>query len=311
MDNLILMPSYFLLRRRTNIISINIFLKKKTNNTSKSKSFKKNMNIDFLNGDDEDDGNGNGIGNDGAINDNNNDNNADTLGIRRRLLVHQHQKETGYLPTHSTDSSTGSRNHHADRNRISQVDLPRMVHRNLPFYQSRNRVKVKNSAYKLLWRLMILDWFHTLLRLPAYLSISFLLFLWVLLVAFYAFIYWYLDNIQYGHIDCGLGPTPQAPIAFMGAFAFSLETCTTVGYGLPGASDAFFEEGCELLVITIFAQMMWSMMFNAFLFSFFFSLMSKSEFRSSQIIFTNKLLINVSVCGQKAYARLQCYDIGT
>ena len=81
--------------------------------------------------------------------------------------------------------------------------------------------------------------------------------------------------------------------------------------GLPGASDAFFEEGCELLVITIFTQMMWSMMFNAFLFSFFFSLMSKSEFRSSQIIFTNKLLINVNTDGKKAYARLQCYDIGT
>ena len=49
-------------------------------------------------------------------------------------------------------------------------------------------------------------------------------------------------------------------------------------------------------------------MFNAFLFSFFFSLLSKSEFRSSQIIFTNKLLINVDA-NNKAYARLQCYDL--
>lgn len=51
-------------------------------------------------------------------------------------------------------------------------------------------------------------------------------------------------------------------------------------------------------------------MFNAFLFSFFYSLFSKSEYRSSQIIFTNKLLINVDMKSDKAYARLQCYDIG-
>lgn len=66
-------------------------------------------------------------------------------------------------------------------------------------------------------------------------------------------------------------------------------------------------------------------MFNAFMFAFFFSLLSKSEYRSSQIIFTNKLLVNVENDenqhqhqqhqnqkqhhSNKAYIRLQCYDI--
>lgn len=55
-------------------------------------------------------------------------------------------------------------------------------------------------------------------------------------------------------------------------------------------------------------------MFNAFLLAFFYSLLSKSEFRSTQIIFTNKLLINVidsntSIEGNRAYVRIQCYDI--
>jgi hypothetical protein len=69
--------------------------------------------------------------------------------------------------------------------------------------------------------------------------------------------------------------------------------------------------------------MVWSMMFDAFLFTFFFSLLSKSEYRSQQIIFTNKLLVNVEHDEQqnqqqqqqhpsnKAYIRLQCYDIGS
>jgi hypothetical protein len=221
------------------------------------------MNIDFPNVD-SDGRNGRGfndnddddISND-VCNDVSNDKNTNDKddGIRRRLLVRQHQKEIGFsnLPTSKT-TTTHHTHHHTHNNnnndnnnnnctssskdrhrRISQVVLPRMVHRNLPFFQSRNNVRMKNSDTKLLWRLMILDWFHSLLRLPAYLSISFLLFLWILLVIFYAAIYWYLDNIQYGNIDCGLGPTlstqgtANIPIVFMGAFAFSLETCTTVG----------------------------------------------------------------------------------
>ena len=76
---------------------------------------------------------------------------------------------------------------------------------------------------------------------------------------------------------------------------------------LPGNTNAFFEKGCSELQVAIFAQMMWAMMFNAFLFAFFYSLLSKSEFRSTQIIFTNKLAIDCK--GGKVFARLQCYDI--
>jgi Inward rectifier potassium channel C-terminal domain len=76
---------------------------------------------------------------------------------------------------------------------------------------------------------------------------------------------------------------------------------------LPSSTNTFFESGCPELQIAVLLQMMWSMLFNAFLFAFFYSLLSKSEFRSSQIVFTNKLLINSH--GGKVYARLQCYDI--
>ena len=115
------------------------------------------------------------------------------------------------------------------KKRRSQVSLPRMVDRNLPFYQSTNSMKIKNSDHKYLWRLMIIDWFHTLLRLPACISVSFLLFLWVLLIEFYAAIYWFEDNVHYKLVDCGLGVDGSHMISFAGAFAFSLETCTTVG----------------------------------------------------------------------------------
>jgi len=189
-----------------------------------------------------------------------------------------------------------------------------MIDRNLPFHQSLNGMKVRNSDHRrVLMPLLMEDWFHALLRLSPWLSVNFLLFLWVAMVGVFAAMYWYLDNVSYNIVDCGLGPTVGESIAFAGAFAFSLETCTTVGYGLPGTSTSFFEKTCSAIQVTVFFQMIWSMMFNAFLFAFFYSLISKSEFRSSQIIFTNKLLVNVSksrrIEGNRAYVRLQCYDI--
>ena len=80
---------------------------------------------------------------------------------------------------------------------------------------------------------------------------------------------------------------------------------------MPGTSSAFFEKGCYGIQGTIFLEMVCSMMFNSFLFAFFFSLLSKSEFRSTQIIFTDKLLVNVvdEHDDNKAYVRRQCYDI--
>ena len=91
-------------------------------------------------------------------------------------------------------------------------------------------MNVKNlDPQRLLWRLHIEDWFHTLLRLPACLSVSVLLFLWMSMVGFFGVFYWYADNVRYVKQDCGLGPEETESISFPGAFAFSLETCTTVG----------------------------------------------------------------------------------
>jgi hypothetical protein len=190
----------------------------------------------------------------------------------------------------------------------SHVFLPRMVTRDLPFHQSSNLVKVKNDDKRHhLWKLMIIDWFHTLLRLHPFHSVSLLLTLWVTAVVVFAGLYMFMDR-HYHSRSCGLGPV-GSPIEFASSFAFSLETCTTVGYSLPGDSNAFFESGCHGVQLLIFLQMMWSMMFNAFMFAFFFSLLSKSEFRSTQIIFTNKLLITTSTSDGQVYCRLQCYDI--
>lgn len=78
--------------------------------------------------------------------------------------------------------------------------------------------------------------------------------------------------------------------------------------GLPGDSNAFFESGCHGVKAAIFCQMTWSMLFNAFLFAFFYSQLSKSERRSLQLVFSDKLCINVSREG-RVCASVKCYDI--
>ena len=95
---------------------------------------------------------------------------------------------------------------------------------------------------------------------------------------------------------CGLNPNPEAEtsdwIPLTTAFAFSLETATTVGYGLPGNSSAFFQE-CSWLQTAIYFEMLTAMLFNAFLFAFFFARLARCENRGLQVVFADKATLRV------------------
>ena len=144
----------------------------------------------------------------------------------------------------------------------------RLVHRNLPHGQSRNSPAVHIVGYKNVKWMLVHDWFHMVLRFPTSLSILILLLVWVLSIILFALIYRGMDGSTHLQEECSLGGNET--ISFDTAFAFSLETCTTVGYGLPGSTNAFFEK-CAGLQSIVCLQMIWSMMFNAFLMAFFFS----------------------------------------
>ncbi|GMH85025.1 hypothetical protein TrST_g12839 [Triparma strigata] len=112
------------------------------------------------------------------------------------------------------------------------------------------------------------------------------------------------DRLQ-PDVDCGLTESTELSIPFGSAFAFSLETATTVGYGLPGSSNAFFE-GCPELQICIFFQMLFSLFFNAFLFAFFFARLSRAETRGIQVLFSSKAVVRRR--GGKWEVVVRCYD---
>lgn len=129
---------------------------------------------------------------------------------------------------------------------------PRMVLRDLPLYQSKNRLAVEHNQGWNLLKLLRHDWFHVFLNIPTCRSLVFLLCIWTGMILLFASIYMAFDNAN-PQIDCGLG-NATSPIEFGGAFAFSLETCTTVGYGLPSGKNAFFEN-CPGLQVVIYFQM--------------------------------------------------------
>ena len=77
--------------------------------------------------------------------------------------------------------------------------------------------------------------------------------------------------------------------------------------GLPGSANGFFNSNCSGIQIAITLQMIWSMLSNAFLVSFLFAQMSKSETRSIQIVFSKKLCVNV--IDGKVCINIRCYDL--
>ena len=86
--------------------------------------------------------------------------------------------------------------------------------------------------------------------------------LWTALIVIFDGLYCTMDRKD-AEVRCGLGPAGD-PISFHGAFAFSLETATMVGYGIPNGVNFFFENW-PLLQVAIYFQMVVTMFFNGIL----------------------------------------------
>ncbi|KAG7336644.1 inward rectifier potassium channel [Nitzschia inconspicua] len=170
-------------------------------------------------------------------------------------------------------------------------NLPRLVHRNRAFHQSSNKVSIKHNQGTKIFKLLRFNLFHVFLRWQTKWSLLVLLSLWILAILFFALLYVVYDNIK-PEQTCGLSAENQ-PIYFAGAFAFSLQTCTTVGYTLPNGTNAFFEPRCSGLQVIIFIQMIWSMLFNAFWITFLYNRVGRSETRATQIVYSSKALVSL------------------
>jgi hypothetical protein len=184
---------------------------------------------------------------------------------------------------------------------------PRMVLRNLPFEQSQNRFNVRytNRGFPVLC-LLRRDWFHVFLNMGTFLSLAVLLILWTALLCLFAVVYMRMDR-RHEESQCGL-TFDGKPITYAGAFAFSLETCTTVGYTLPYGTNAFFSH-CPGLQSVLFAQMVWSMLFNAFLFAFMYTRLARANRRGAQVLFSKSAIVSCTEQPGQVRFQIRVYDI--
>ena len=190
----------------------------------------------------------------------------------------------------TTGSTNGIHHVHSGESFGEALEIPRFIRRNRPFHQSANEVAILHNHGPKIWWLRRHDWFHALARLPTWKSGVLLLGIWTLMIILFAGIYMGFDR-RNPELNCGLG-IENEPIEFGAAFAFSLETCTTVGYGLPSGTNAFFES-CQGIQTAIYFQMVWSMMFNAFLFAFFFTSLGRCDARGAQVLFSDKAVMSI------------------
>lgn len=184
--------------------------------------------------------------------------------------------------------------------KYTRAPLNRLVVRDMPFHQSSNSLRTRHQFTAPLRNFQgpgffyRADWFHICLHLRTEISLLFLVALWTSVILIYACLYMYVDD-HYVGVSCGLSSTDvDEGISFNGAFAFSLETATTVGYGLPNGGNSFFEN-CPQLQVVIYFQMVTTMFLNAFIFSFVYSRMSRSETRATQVLFSEKATLNREV----------------
>jgi hypothetical protein len=137
------------------------------------------------------------------------------------------QQQTTPTATATTTATTGD--FKADSkiwDGANEIPLPRLVCRNLPYAQSRNRIRVKhNYGFYKISKLIQYDWFHVLLRVPTAQSLFSLLSIWTLALVVWAGMYVWVDRSN-PSTECGLGSGGNS-ISFRGAFAFSLQTSTT------------------------------------------------------------------------------------
>lgn len=103
---------------------------------------------------------------------------------------------------------------------------------------------------------------------------------------FFAPIYMLVDHPG---VTCGIAVEGEWP-SFHEAFLFSLQTLTTIGYGIPNGGN-FFNKACGPILIVVYFEAIVFILLNATIIGIVFSRISVANKRASQIIFSDKAAI--------------------
>lgn len=169
----------------------------------------------------------------------------------------------------------------------------RLVDRDGSFCQSKGKLSVRKKVRISDWRTMyVSDWFHSLVDMPTSRCITLLLLVYISAILFFAFPYYHISQ----HFNCNMGLDN-----FFEAFAFSLETMATIGYG---AQDIFFGD-CYIPIFVLCSQICSKLILDAIIIGVIFCRLSRPNSRAATILFSrcaviqridNKLCLLFRVC---------------
>jgi len=238
--------------------------------------------------------------------DNDDSKHGDTPSIGNRS--HSHCDRSHHTNTHSEADGASGTPDTFSTSITSPYFLPgRLIERDQTFNQSTGALKIEQHADRESWAQILAlytwDWFHVLLTQPNLTLVVFLTFVYTFWVVLFAGLYLAVNDNE--HPACDLAGT-QDELNFGAAFAFSLSTAATIGYGLVDDSLSFFHQ-CPQVPVIVFFQCLVIISINAFLVGIVYQRIGRPDSRSHQVIFSNKACIRC-VAGQ-FYLSFQVYDL--
>ena len=134
--------------------------------------------------------------------------------------------------------------------------------------------------------LAVTDVFHVALSMNVLLLFAMCVALYTTLMLLWTGLYVAIDHPG---VHCGIAPLGESP-SFYRAFAFSMETMTTIGYGFPNEGNVW-DEVCTPMIVVIYFQAMIFILLNASVVGVIFARVGSAYNRASQIIFSDKAVI--------------------
>jgi len=183
------------------------------------------------------------------------------------------------------DSPPDDADHHHHHHHVS---WPRLLDRKGPSRQSLGHLRVRaiNRPQEVFFE----DLYHSIVDMRTQRILAMCFLLYTLVFLFFAWVFWI-----FGH-RCNIGCE-----RFVDAMFLSIETMTTIGYGVP---DPFFRE-CPWLMPFMLAQVFFTIVFDAALAAMLYQRISRGSTRASTILFSDKATLR-TMGGQTYFMFQMC-----
>jgi len=193
------------------------------------------------------------------------------------------------------------------RDGLSAKAPGRLLDRDNAFYQCSGKLHINQVAHgRTQAQILSLygdDWFHVVLSFSTWQLFLGMFIIYTIELLIFAGLYVALDRP--GQF-CGIAFAEGDAVSFQTAFAFSLITASTIGYGFPSSSQPFFST-CVSLVMVVYFQVLVSLCLNALIVGLTIQRLGRADSRSHQVVFSDKACIR-AIHGH-FYFMFQVYDL--